>query len=77
MVTKPEYATLHIFHDIKHGTDDGFVLAQDTLIAPRISVLSKLEFAQQMAGHADPKTTKIYDRRADEISQDEVERIGV
>jgi hypothetical protein len=40
-------------------------------------VLSKLEFAQQMAGHADPKTAKIYDRRADEISQDEVERIGI
>jgi len=38
---------------------------------------SKLEFTQQMAGHADPKATKIYDRRADEISMDEVERIGI
>ena len=36
---------------------------------------SKLEFAQVMAGHADPKTTKIYDRRSDEISLDEVEKI--
>ena len=38
---------------------------------------SKLEFTQQMAGHADPKTTKIYDRRRHEISMDEVERIGI
>ena len=38
---------------------------------------SKLELAQQMAGHADPKTTKLYDRRSDEISLDEVEKIGI
>jgi hypothetical protein len=30
-----------------------------------------------MAGHADPKTTKIYDKRADEISLDEVEKIQI
>ncbi len=38
---------------------------------------ARLEHAQQMANHADPKTTKIYDRRSDEVSLDEVERIGI
>ena len=28
-----------------------------------------------MAGHADPRTTKFYDRRSDEVVLDEVERI--
>jgi integrase/recombinase XerD len=36
----------------------------------------KLEIAQNMAGHADPRTTKFYDRRGDEVSLDEVERIS-
>ena len=38
---------------------------------------AKLEHAQRMAGHADPKTTRLYDRRADALSLDEVERIGI
>lgn len=38
---------------------------------------SKLEYAQQIAGHSDPKTTLLYDRRSDEISLDEVEKIGI
>ena len=38
---------------------------------------SKLEHAQQIAGHSDPKTTLLYDRRSDEISLDEVEKIGI
>ena len=38
---------------------------------------AKLEHAQTMAGHADPKTTRIYDRRSERLSLDEVERIGI
>jgi site-specific recombinase XerD len=38
---------------------------------------SKLEHAQQMAAHSDPKTTRLYDRRSDQVSMDEVERIGI
>ena len=38
---------------------------------------SKLEHAQQIAGHSDPKTTLLYDRRAEEISLDEVEKISI
>jgi site-specific recombinase XerD len=38
---------------------------------------AKLEHAQQMAAHSDPKTTRLYDRRNDQVSTDEVERIGI
>jgi hypothetical protein len=37
----------------------------------------KLEIAQQMANHESARTTGLYDRRSDEISLDEVERIGI
>ena len=38
---------------------------------------AKLEEAQKMAAHADPKTTRLYDRRNQAVSQDEVERIRI
>ena len=36
-----------------------------------------LELAQEMANHASPRTTKLYDRRGDIITQDAVERIRI
>jgi integrase/recombinase XerD len=36
-----------------------------------------LEAAPQIANHESPRTTKLYDRRADEISLDEVEKISI
>ena len=36
-----------------------------------------LEHAQQIAAHASPKTTKLYDRTSDTISLDEIERIVI
>ena len=36
-----------------------------------------LEHAQQIAGHASPKTTKLYDRTADTVTIDEIERIVI
>jgi integrase len=36
-----------------------------------------LEHAQTLANHACPRTTKLYDRRSDEISLDEVEKIRI
>lgn len=36
-----------------------------------------LEKAAQMANHASTRTTQLYDRRHDEVSLDEVDRIGV
>lgn len=37
----------------------------------------KLEIAQQMANHESARTTGLYDRRSDDVSLDEVERIGI
>ena len=37
----------------------------------------KLEVAQRIANHESPRTTKLYDRRNDEISLDEIERIAI
>ena len=37
----------------------------------------KLEHAQYLANHASPRTTKLYDRRAEEISLDEVKKISI
>ncbi len=34
-----------------------------------------IETAQQIAAHESPRTTKLYDRRSDEINLDEIERI--
>jgi integrase/recombinase XerD len=36
-----------------------------------------LEHAQQRANHASPRTTKLYDRRSDEIALDAVEKISI
>ena len=36
-----------------------------------------LEHAQQIAGHASPKTTKLYDRTADTVTVEEIERIMI
>ena len=36
-----------------------------------------IEHAQQIAGHASPKTTKLYDRTADTVTVDEIERIVI
>ena len=36
-----------------------------------------LEKAAAMANHASTRTTQLYDRRADEVSLDEIERIRV
>ena len=37
----------------------------------------KLEIAQQMAAHESARTTGLYDRRSDDVSLDEIERIGI
>ena len=53
------------------------------LIHPRpnvqetISNGGMLECAQRIAGHASPKTTKLYDRTADAVSLDEIEHVVI
>ena len=48
-----------------------------TVITAYLSNGGTLEHAQQIAGHAFPKTTKLYDRTADTITVDEIERIVI
>ncbi len=36
-----------------------------------------LEHVQQMANHSSPRTTKLYDRRHDEVAIEEYERVGI
>jgi site-specific recombinase XerD len=36
-----------------------------------------LENAQKMAGHESARTTKLYDRRGDELTLDEIEKIQI
>ena len=36
-----------------------------------------LEHAQQIAAHASPKTTKLYDRTSDRVTVDEIERVVI
>ena len=48
-----------------------------TGITDYLSNGGKLEVAQRMAGHSNAKTTGLYDRRNDDISLSEVERIGI
>jgi hypothetical protein len=38
---------------------------------------SHADFFKHIAKHESPRTTKLYDRRQDEISLDEVERIAI
>jgi len=64
------------------GFDNADILCNHTFRGTGITAYlsnadSKLEHAQNIAGHSDPKTTRLYDRRSDEISLDEVEKIGI
>ncbi len=46
-----------------------------TGITAYLSNGGQLEHAQEMAGHESPRTTKLYDRTKERLTQDEVERI--
>ena len=48
-----------------------------TGITDYLTTGGKLEIAQRMAGHSNAKTTGLYDRRNDDISVSEVERVGI
>ena len=50
---------------------------RETGITAYLKNSGKLEVAQQIANHESPRTTKLYDRRKDEISLDEIERIAI
>jgi len=48
-----------------------------TGITAYLSNKGTLETAQLLANHESPRTTKLYDRRRDEVSLDEVEKISI
>jgi integrase len=48
-----------------------------TRITAYLEAGGTLENAQSMAAHESPRTTKLYDRTADVITLDEVERIVI
>ena len=48
-----------------------------TTVAAFVPLGSRLEIAQQMANHESAPTTGLDDRRSDDVSLDEVERIGI
>ena len=54
-----------------------FYVCFDCFCIYRFGMAYTLEIAQRMAGHADAKTTSLYDRRNEDISVGEIERIGI
>ena len=63
--------------DAKIETAIGCHTFRATGITDYLTNGGKLEIAQRMAGHSNAKTTGLYDRRDDDISLSEVERIGI
>lgn len=59
------------------GTKIGNHTFRATGITAYLKNGGRLELAQQMAAHESSRTTGLYDRRSDDISLDEIERIGI
>jgi site-specific recombinase XerD len=59
------------------GTRAGCHTFRATGITAYLKNNGLLEHAQIIANHSSPRTTKLYDRRSDEISLDEVEKISI
>jgi sugar/nucleoside kinase (ribokinase family) len=52
-------------------------IAHNWIVTAYLKNGGTLEKAAQMANHASTRTTQLYDRRAEEVTLDEVERILV
>jgi integrase/recombinase XerD len=59
------------------GTHAGCHTFRATGITAYLKNNGALEHAQTIANHSSPRTTKLYDRRSDEISLDEIEKISI
>jgi len=64
-------------HDAHLETTIGCHTFRATGITDYLTNGGKLEVAQKMAGHSNAKTTGLYDRRSDDVSLSEVEKIGI
>ena len=63
--------------DARIETEIGCHTFRATGITDYLKNDGRIEIAQRMAGHSNPKTTGLYDRRSDDISLDEIERIRI
>jgi integrase len=63
--------------DVSLQTKIGCHTFRATGITAYLEAGGTLENAQAMAAHESPRTTKLYDRTADVITLDEVERIVI
>jgi site-specific recombinase XerD len=63
--------------DAQLATAIGCHIFRATGITDYLTNGGKLEVAQKMAGHSNAKTTGLYDRRSDDVSLSEVEKIGI
>jgi hypothetical protein len=59
-----------------HGADRQPLLPRDRITA-YLANGGALEHAQSMAAHESPRTTKLYDRTKERLTQDEIERIVI
>lgn len=59
------------------GTHAGNHTFRATGITAYLKNNGLLEHAQTIANHSSPRTTKLYDRRSDEITLDEIEKISI
>ena len=50
-------------------------LCPDNALMPYLANGGPLEHPQSMAAHESPRTTKLYDRTKERLTQDEIERI--
>ncbi len=83
-LTEKAMAQVDVYRMIKRRTKEAGIKTEigcHTFRATGITAYLKnggrLEVAQQMAAHESARTTGLYDRRGDEISLDEVERIAI
>jgi hypothetical protein len=66
------YGRIDFFDCFSSSQSDAF---RATGITAYLANDGALEHAQEMAAHESPRTTKLYDRTKERLTQDEVERI--
>jgi hypothetical protein len=62
---------------VSRRNSTGAAVGPNQSITAYLKNAGTLEHAQTMANHSSPRTTQLYDRRQDDISLDEVERISI
>ena len=66
---------VRLAHHRANRTDNPAVAVRGPKHVVKTGKTPVLEHAQEMAAHESPRTTKLYDRTRERLTQDEVERI--